>query len=97
MDYIIYTEDKPDSLHIRKANREDHLAWLKNPPTGMTLLSAGPWLDSEGEMKGSLVIVEGDTQEQVETWLLDDPYRKAGLTGSAIVKPYMWVIGRPES
>jgi|GEM_PF-987223 len=94
-EFIIYTEDKPDSLAIRQANRDAHLAWLKGEAAGIKLLTAGPWLDDSGIMRGSMLIVESDKKETVETWLADDPYRAAGLTGTAMVKAYKWVIGRP--
>jgi len=94
-DFLIYAEDKAGSLHIRQNARADHLAWLK-APSDVKLLSAGPWLDNEGTMRGSLVIVEADSQDVVENWLSHDPYRLAGLTKNVTIKPYMWVIGRPE-
>jgi uncharacterized protein YciI len=95
MDYLIYAEDKPDSLHIRQAARADHIAWLK-APSEVSLLAAGPWLDADGEMRGSLVIVSALDQKTVEDWLARDPYKAAGLTAAVTVKPYNWVIGRPE-
>jgi len=94
MDFIIYSEDKPDSLHIRQAARDDHLVWLKTP-SAVTLLVAGPWLDDEGVMRGSLLIVEAMDKQTVLDWLADDPYKAAGLTASVMVKTYKWVIGRP--
>ncbi len=94
-DFLIYAQDKADSLHIRQAARADHLAWLKTPAP-VTLLSAGPWLDNDGIMRGSLMIVEADTQNAVEDWLANDPYKAAGLTDSVTIKPYLWVIGRPQ-
>jgi len=57
MKFLIYTEDKANSLDIRKKNRDAHLAFLKSG-NGATVLTAGPWLDDDGVMKGSLLIVE---------------------------------------
>jgi len=94
-DFLIYAEDKPDSLHIRQAARADHIAWLK-APSAVKLLTAGPWLDDAGDMRGSLVIVEAESQTIVEDWLANDPYKAAGLTASVTIKPYLWAIGRPE-
>ncbi len=97
MKFIIYTEDKPDSLHIRQANRDAHLAWLKSENAQVTLLTAGPWLDDEGVMRGSMLIVEADSKYVVENWLEDDPYKKAGLPGNVMVKAFVWAIGSPDS
>ena len=96
MKFIIYTQDKPDSLNIRQANRDDHITWLKTVDANVKLLTAGPWLDDEGVMRGSLLIVEAVQKIDVETWLAKDPYRGAGLTGSTQIKGYIWAIGAPD-
>ena len=92
--YLIYTEDKADSLHIRQANRADHLAWVQGDPR-VKLLSAGPWLDDEGDMRGSLLIVEAESLKTVEDWLEQDPYNKSGLTGFKRVRRFNWLLGAP--
>jgi len=94
MEFIVYAEDKPESLHIRQAARDAHLAWLK-APSSVKLLVAGPWLDDENIMRGSLLIVEADSKKTVLDWLSHDPYKTAGQTKSVMVKTYKWVIGRP--
>ena len=94
MEFIVYAEDKPDSLHIRQSARDDHLAWLKTP-SDVKLLIAGPWLDDESVMRGSLLIVEAADKQTVLDWLSHDPYKAAGLTASVMVKAYKWVIGKP--
>jgi len=94
MEFIVYGEDKPDSLHIRQAAREAHLDWLK-APSDVKLLIAGPWLDDDGVMRGSLLIVEANSKQTVLDWLANDPYKAAGLTASVMVKAYKWVIGKP--
>ena len=93
MEFIIYSEDKADSLHIRQAARDNHLAWLK-APSDVKLLIAGPWLDDEGVMRGSLLIVEAADKGAVLNWLASDPYKAAGLTATVMVKAYKWVIGK---
>ena len=95
MQFFIYTEDKPDSLDIRKSNRDAHINWLKTQDDSVTLLTAGPWLDDEDVMRGSMLIVEASTKAVVENWLSLDPYRAAGLTGSTLIKGYIWAIGAP--
>ena len=87
MEFIVYSEDKDDSLHTRQAAREDHLAWLKTP-SEVKLLIAGPWLDDAGVMRGSLLIVEAKDKDSVSQWLARDPYKVAGLTESVMIKAY---------
>ncbi len=94
MEFLVYSADKPDSLHIRQSAREAHLNWLK-APSEVKLLVAGPWLDDDDIMRGSLLIVEADNKKTVLNWLSNDPYRAAGLTASVEVKAYKWVIGKP--
>ena len=64
---------------------------------GATVLTAGPWLDDDGVMKGSLLIVDSESRESVQNWLSQDPYVIAGLTGKCIVRHYNWAIGAPTS
>lgn len=96
MQFLVYAEDKPDSLEIRQANRDAHLAFLK-AGDGATVLAAGPWLDEDGVMRGSMLIVESENRESVDAWLARDPYAIAGLTDKRIVQHYKWVIGAPAA
>lgn len=96
MNIIVYSTDKANSLPIRQANREAHLAWLRSDET-VSVKVAGPWLDSEGEMRGSLLIVDAESLDAVKLWLSRDPYRHAGLTESTQVNAYNWVIGAPKT
>lgn len=95
MQFIIYTEDKDDGLPIRQANRDAHLAWLKED-TAVKVLAAGPWLDDDDTMRGSLLIVEGESKTSVIEWTQRDPYGKAHLPKSMMIKPFKWVIGAPN-
>lgn len=76
----LIARDKPDHLETRKANREDHLTYMKE--TGLAR-HAGPLLDSDGNMCGSLVVLEVDTMAQAEEWAKNDPYNLTGLFQSA--------------
>lgn len=62
----------------------------------VNLISAGPWLDDAGDMRGSLLIVSADSMETVENWLESDPYSKAGLTGFKRIRRFHWLLGAPE-
>ena len=56
--YMLACFDKADSLPLRMATREAHLAYMADKK-GMVKL-AGPLLDEAGDMAGSLLIVEAD-------------------------------------
>lgn len=94
MQFIIYTQDRNEGLPIRQANRDAHLAWLKSGK-GPKVLTAGPWLDDEGTMRGSLVIVEAADKNAVMAWLATDPYKLAGLPKAVTVNGFKWAIGAP--
>ena len=92
--FLIYTEDKADNLNVRMEAREAHLNWVMSDPN-VQLLSAGPWLDDAGDMRGSLLIVSADSLETVESWLEQDPYNKADLTAFKRVRQFNWLLGAP--
>jgi hypothetical protein len=81
--------DKPDHLGVRKANRDAHIAYLKS--TGV-VSQAGPFLDTAGNMCGSLIILDVDTLKDAENWAAQDPYAQAGLFSSVTLRPWNKVI-----
>ncbi|MRU15484.1 YciI family protein [Roseovarius sp. A21] len=85
----LIARDKPGALNIRKANREAHLAYIKE--TGV-VAQAGPLLDDAGEMIGSLVILEVEDMAAAQGWADNDPYAKAGLFDSVELIPWKKVI-----
>jgi len=82
--------DKPGALEIRKANRDAHLAHIKGAEGA--IVQAGPFLDAEGEMCGSLLIYQGDLAG-AEAWAAADPYAAAGLFRSVDIRPWKKVVG----
>jgi uncharacterized protein YciI len=82
--------DKPGALEIRKANRDAHLAHIKGADGA--IVQAGPFLDAEGEMCGSLLIYDGDLAG-AEAWAAADPYAAVGLFQSVEIRPWKKVIG----
>ncbi|MEM1344043.1 MAG: YciI family protein [Pseudomonadota bacterium] len=89
--YAIICRDKPGALDTRKANREAHLAHIH--ASKGAIVQAGPFLDSGGQMCGSLLIFEGEDQAEAEAWAADDPYAKAGLFESVEIRPWNRVLG----
>jgi len=75
----LIAKDKPGHLDTRKANRDDHLAYIKS--TGV-VAQAGPLLDGDGQMSGSLVVLDVADMAAAQNWADHDPYAKAGLFAS---------------
>ena len=90
MFYALMAHDKPGALEVRKANRDAHLAYVKE--TGV-VAQAGPLLDGDGQMCGSLVILDVPDQAAADAWAAGDPYAKAGLFDSVTITPWNRVIG----
>ena len=82
--------DKPGALEVRKANRDAHLAHIRG--AGVAIVQAGPFLDADGAMCGSLLIYEGD-REEAKAWAAADPYAAAGLFQSVDIRPWKKVVG----
>lgn len=88
--YAIICTDRPGALEIRKANRDAHLAHIR---ASGKITQAGPFLDAEGEMCGSLLIMEAAEIAEVEAWCAADPYAAAGLFERVEIRPWKRVIG----
>lgn len=87
--YAVICRDKPGALQVRLDTRAEHLAYIE--ATGIVKM-AGPFLE-EGQMCGSLVIIEAESLAAAQDWAANDPYAKAGLFASASVTEWKKVIG----
>ncbi|MFN3208166.1 MAG: YciI family protein [Roseovarius sp.] len=85
----LIARDKPGALQTRLDNREKHVEYLK----GSGVVSqAGPLLDANGDMVGSLVVLDVEDMAQAEAWAADDPYKAADLFESVELIPWNKVI-----
>jgi uncharacterized protein YciI len=82
--------DKPGALQIRKDTRAAHLAYIE--ASGVVEM-AGPFLDADGQMTGSLIVLTVDSLQAGEAWAAGDPYAKAGLFATVTVTEWKKVIG----
>lgn len=86
--FAVICRDKPGALQTRVDTREAHLGWLKSSDK---LRMAGP-LIVEGEMRGSLIVIETETLADAQAWAADDPYKAAGLFDSVEIIEWKKVI-----
>lgn len=92
--YVIYSEDVPNSLALRKQARQAHIERLKALLDQGRLIIAGPCpaIDSEdpGEagFSGSVIIAEFSDLKAAQSWADVDPYVEAGVYRKVTVKPY---------
>ncbi len=85
----LYAHDKPGALQTRLDNRDAHVAYLKS--TGV-VSQAGPLLDDNDAMCGSLVILDVEDMAAAKDWAANDPYAKAGLFASVELIQWKKVI-----
>ena len=81
----LIANDKPGSLDVRKANRDAHLAYADE--SGIVRI-AGPFLDAGGNMTGSLLVLEVENMAQAEAFAENDPYAKAGLFDTVVLREW---------
>ncbi len=86
----LIARDKAGHLDVRKANRAAHLAYIQETDA---VAQAGPLLDQNGEMVGSLIILDVEDMAAGEAWAANDPYQKAGLFEAVELITWNRVIG----
>jgi len=87
--YAVICRDKENHLETRMANRASHLAYIEE--TGCVVM-AGPFLQ-DGQMCGSLVILDRPDLAAAQEWAAGDPYARAGLFEDVTVQEWKKVIG----
>ena len=87
--YAVICRDKPGHLQTRLDTRAAHLGYIE--ATGIVKMS-GPFLQ-DGQMCGSLVILETGSLAEAEAWAAGDPYKAAGLFDSVSVSEWKKVVG----
>jgi len=89
--FAIYCTDRPGRSQLRLDNRPAHVEFLK--AAGDALKLAGPFLTEDGEaMTGSLLVVDCDDLAAAQAWAVGDPYAKAGLFESVVIRPFKQVF-----
>ena len=79
MQFIIRAYDGEGMLYKRMEVRPRHLEGIDKIRDHV--ICAGGLLDDEGKMKGSVLIMEYDTREQLDEYLANEPY----------VQEHVWV------
>jgi len=86
--YAIYLLDRSDAGDIRTRVRTEHRAYLGERAEQIAF--AGPLLSEDGQaMAGSLLVMEFASREDVDGWLRQEPYTRAGLYERVSVHPFM--------
>ena len=86
---MIHALDRSDAGDLRARTRPDHLAYL----AGFEVTFGGPLLDDDGQMCGSLIVLDVDTREAAEEFAAGDPYAVAGLFERVTITGFRPVLG----
>jgi uncharacterized protein YciI len=88
--YVIIAKDGTDAgaLDRRMAARPVHLAGAKKLKAADQFVVGGAILNNAGQMEGSVMIVQFETEEQFREWYEQEPYITAGVWKTIEVKPF---------
>ncbi|MCE7904071.1 MAG: YciI family protein [Gammaproteobacteria bacterium PRO9] len=76
--YLVYLEDVPDNLRIRKPLLEQHMAHMAAHADAVKL--GGPLMRDDGSAPaGGVLVIEAESPQAVREIINADPYCKAGL------------------
>jgi uncharacterized protein YciI len=89
--FHFYCTDKPNSTALRLATRPDHLKYIDAHRAKFVI--GGPALAEDGQtMLGSVFIMEHADRTAAEAYAAADPYAKAGLFESVVIRPFKKVL-----
>jgi uncharacterized protein YciI len=80
-----------DGAARRAEARPAHLQWAAG--LGPIVRMAGPLLDSDGKMVGSVFLIEAESLDDAKAINAADPYSKAGVFGKVTINETRWAIG----
>jgi len=88
--YLIIANDGKDNgaLDRRKEVRPLHLAGAKKLKENGNFVIGGAMLDDENNMRGSIMIVQFETQDDFQRWYDNEPYITQGIWKTIEVKPF---------
>lgn len=89
--FTVHALDRPGCQALRAEHREAHIAFLT--AASERLKFAGPMLDDDGGMCGSLLMLEVENRATLVRWLEDDPYSAAGLFEQVTIRAVKPVLG----
>ena len=89
MHFVIHAFDRPDAGDLRARTRAAHLEYV----SGFDVAYGGPMLTDDGEMCGSLIVLEAENRAAAETFAAGDPYTRAGLFRDVSITAMRPVIG----
>ena len=98
MYFVVFGTDRPGTEQLRLDTRPSHQAHLRDPGHAVKVLHGGPTLAADGSrMNGSMLVIEAERLEDVQAFVAEDPYSKAGLFETVEIRPWKWGLGAPDN
>jgi uncharacterized protein len=85
---IAYDGDDANAQERRKTIRPLHLTGAKILKENNQFITGGAILNEAGEMTGSVMIVQFETEAEFQEWYKEEPYIKNGVWKTIDVKPF---------
>ncbi len=88
--FVVIARDANDeeALERRTVTRPFHLELAKKMKAAGQLILGGALLDDQEKMRGSVMVVEFETEELLQEWLAIEPYIKNKVWKDIEVKPF---------
>ena len=88
--YLIIARDgnDPDALQRRMDARPIHLAGAAKLKVNNQFVIGGAMLNDAGQMEGSVMIVQFETEDEFSYWYKHEPYIVSGVWKTIEVKPF---------
>ncbi len=88
--YLIIARDgtDPKALERRMSARPAHFDTARNLKANNNFIIGGAILNDAGNMIGSMMIVQFETEDELVQWMRNEPYINADVWQSIEVKPF---------
>ena len=90
LQYVIIAQDGTDSeaLHRRMNIRPVHLNGARQLKDNNNFILGGATLDEKGNMNGSVMIVQFETEAEMKYWYEHEPYITGNVWKTIELKPF---------
>ncbi|KAI8901060.1 hypothetical protein BC833DRAFT_617945 [Globomyces pollinis-pini] len=86
--YIVIAKDYPNGLEKRLAARPAHLERTKQSKATGKVLMGGATFNDQSEMNGSIMLMDAASADEIEAYLVEDPYVKGSVWKSWEIIPF---------
>jgi uncharacterized protein len=95
MQFLVVAKDGTDdgALERRKQTRPTHLESIQPLVEGGNVLVGGAILNDDGDMIGSMLLVDFPDRADLDAWLAADPYVTGGVWREIEVTPFRSAVG----